>query len=176
MQSEAYARSSRWSGKDDLPKETLYAVAVLKPLDADQLALSLPLATGYYDQQLSGPTKRTMAQLRNTAAWKEILTEFDPDGDDFEPTTAQALFLTNSHYVQTTFLAKSHLVATVNTLSDNADVARKVYLEVLSRLPSAEEAALVSRHLKDRGMNERAEACRELVWALVSGAEFRFNH
>jgi hypothetical protein len=47
---------------------------------------------------------------------------------------------------------------------------------VLSRLPSAEETALVSRYLKDRGPKARAEACRELVWALVSGAEFRFNH
>jgi hypothetical protein len=30
--------------------------------------------------------------------------------------------------------------------------------------------------LKERGPKGRAEACRELVWALVSGAEFRFNH
>ena len=61
MQSETYARSSRWPVKEGLPNEQLYAVAILKPLDADQLALSLPLATGYYDLQLTGTPKRTMA-------------------------------------------------------------------------------------------------------------------
>src|SRR5262245_35774513 len=84
MQSDTYARSSRWPGKDGLPDETLYAVAALKPLDADQLALSLPLATGYYDAQLTGPPKRTVAQVRSAAAWKEVLAEFDAESDEFE--------------------------------------------------------------------------------------------
>ena len=35
---------------------------------------------------------------------------------------------------------------------------------------------LLQEHLRDRGAKSRAEACRELVWALVSSAEFRFNH
>jgi len=176
MQSETYARSSRWPGKDGLPDETLYAVAALKPLDADQLALSLPLATGYYDAQFAGPPKRTVAQVRSAAAWKEVLAEFDADSDEFEPTTAQALFLTNSTYVQTTFLAKSNLAQALSALPEDGDVARRAYLSVLSRLPSPEETALVGRYLNDRGPKARAEACRELAWARVSGAEFRFNH
>jgi hypothetical protein len=173
VQSETYGRSSRWPGKDGPPKETLYAVAILKPLDADQLALSLPLATGYYDPQLTA--KRTMAQLR-AVPWKEVLAEFDADGDEFEPTTAQALFLTNSPFVQTNFLEKSNLAAALAALPEDADVARKAYLAVLSRPPTAGETARVARHLKERGPRARGDACRELVWALVSGAEFRFNH
>jgi hypothetical protein len=175
VQSETYARSSRWPGDGDLPDERLYAVAVLKPLDADQLALSLALATGYYDEQLNGPPKRTMAQLRGASSWKEVLAEFDSQSDAFEPTTAQALFLTNSDFVQTQFLAKSRLVKALVAVADDKELARRVYRSVLSRAPTAEETAQVSRYLKDRGQ-ARGEACRELVWALVSGAEFRFNH
>jgi len=176
VQSQAYARSSRWPGKDSPPDETLYAAAVLKPLDADQMALSLPLATGYYDGQLTGPSKRTVVQVRAVGSWKEVLAEFDTDSEEFEPTTAQALFLTNSSYVQTHFLAKSNLAQALSALPEDAAVARRAYLSVLSRLPSPEETALVCRHLHDRGSKARAEACRELVWALLSSAEFRFNH
>lgn len=176
MQSDAYARSSRWPGKGDPPAETLYAVAVLKPLDADQLALSLPLATGYYDDQLGGASKRTFAQVRSTAPWKEIIAEFDSQGEEFEPTAAQALFLLNSEYVQTNFLAGSNLAKSLGAIAEDAALARRAYLSVLSRLPSPEETALVTRYLRDRGPKSRPEACRELVWALLSSAEFRFNH
>jgi hypothetical protein len=176
MQSQTYARSSRWPGPAVPPDETLYATAVLKPLDADQLALSLPLATGYYDGQLRGPAKRTVAQVRAVGSWKEVLAEFDSDSEEFEPTTAQALFLTNSNYVQTQFLAQSNLAKALSAISEEDALARRAYLSVLSRLPSPEETDLVSRYLHQRGPKARVEACRELVWALLSSAEFRFNH
>jgi hypothetical protein len=176
MKSQAYARSSHWPGQGDLPNETLYAVAVLKPLDADQLALALPLATGYYEGQLGSGSTRNMAQLRSVAAWKEIIAEFDAHGDEFEPTAAQALFLLNSNYVQTHLLAKGNLAQALSALSEDAALARRAYLSILGRPPSPEETALVSRYLRERGAKVRAEACRELVWALISSAEFRFNH
>jgi hypothetical protein len=78
--------------------------------------------------------------------------------------------------VQTNLLAKSNLVQALTTLKDDGEVARKAYLAVLSRLPSPEETGVVSRHLKQRAGAAREEACRELVWALASGVEFRFNH
>jgi hypothetical protein len=175
MHSDAYARSSRWPGKDGLPKKSLYAVALLKPLDADQLALSLPLATGYYDDQIEGKAKRPLSQVRSLAPWQQLVTEFEPPEDGFEPTAAQALFLLNSDYVQTNLLAKSKLVQSL-ALADDEALARRLYLSILSRLPAAEETARVSRYLSERGPKARAEACRELAWALLSGAEFRFNH
>src|SRR5262249_55088809 len=149
--SEAYARSSRWPGQGDPPSATLYAVAILKPLDADQLALSLPLATGYYDDQLEGKSKRPLAQIRSVAAWEEVIAEFDPPGDEFEPTATQALFLLNSDYVQTNFLAKSKLAQALGAMAEDAALARRAYLSILSRPPSPEETAVVSRYLSDRG-------------------------
>jgi hypothetical protein len=166
VHSETYARSSRWLGDSakTLPDDKFYAVAPLKPLDADQLALSLPLATGYYDNQLGGAVKKSMAQIRPVAEWKELIAAFDMPVDEFEPTAFQALFLLNSDYMQKNFI------------TDDAQLARGLYLGILARLPSPEETARVKRYLTDRGGSSRPEACRELVWALVSGAEFRFNH
>jgi hypothetical protein len=175
MQSQTYARSSRWPGTGKVPDETFYAVAVLKPLDADQFALSLPLATGYYDDPLAAQ-KGNLSQVRSVAPWKEIIAEFESQGEDFEPTAAQALFLLNSDYVQTNFLARSNLVQALGKIPEETALAQRLYLSVLARLPSPEEAALVGRYLADRGTGSREEACRELVWALLSGAEFRFNH
>jgi hypothetical protein len=176
MQTQVYSRSSRWPGNGDLPPETLYAVATLKPLDADQLAFSLPLATGYYDAQLGAGKKRNMVQVRASANWKEVVAEFESQRDAFEPTTTQALFLLNSPYVQTHFIAKSNLAQALSALPDDAAVVRRAYLSILSRPPTEAETARVSQYLRDRGKEARAEACRELVWALVTGAEFRFNH
>jgi hypothetical protein len=176
LHSEAYARSSRWPGRKELPDETLYAVAVLKPLDADQLALSLPLATGHYDDQLSGTPKRTMAQLRGVASWPDVIAQFDSPSEDFEPTAVQALFLLNSDYVQKHFVADSKLVKTLVADKSDDEVARRAYRAILSRLPSPDETARVSKYLTDRGAKSRTDACQELVWALFSGPEFRFNH
>jgi hypothetical protein len=60
-------------------------------------------------------------------------------------------------------------------MADDAALARKAYLAVLSRPPSAEETQRVRRYLSGRGNRARGEACRELVWALLGSAEFRFN-
>jgi hypothetical protein len=174
MQSEAYGRSSRWTGDGKPPGETLYALANLRPLDADQMALALPVAAGYHDGLLSG--QRTSGPARTALPWKEVVVEFDPQNDEFEATTSQALFLLNSNYVQTQVLAKSNLVQALSSMPDDAALARKAYLAILSRLPTPEDTALVRRHLSDHGPQARTEACRELVWALVTSAEFRFNH
>jgi hypothetical protein len=56
----------------------------------------------------------------------------------------------------------------------DAEVAGEAYLSVLTRMPAAEEAADVLAHLKSR--KNRTEAIQELVWALLTSAEFRFNH
>ena len=124
----------------------------------------------------SGPPKRTVAQVRAAAAWPEVVAQFESSAEEFEPTAAQALFLLNSEYVQKHFVTDSKLVKSLSTLSTDAEVARRAYRAILSRPPSAEEIARVSRYLTDRGDRSRTEVCRELVWALFSGPEFRFNH
>ena len=61
------------------------------------MVLNLPDGT-----QLTGPARRTVAQVRSGAAWQEVLTEFEADSDEFEPTTSQALFLLHDDMPLTT--------------------------------------------------------------------------
>jgi hypothetical protein len=52
--------------------------------------------------------------------------------------------------------------------------AERLYLTVLSRRPTPTEAATVAAYL---GQPEKAEALVEdVIWVLLNGSEFRFNH
>ena len=54
--------------------------------------------------------------------------------------------------------------------------ADELFLGVLSRRPTAEERASVASALGRASATERPATCGELVWALLTSAEFRFNH
>jgi hypothetical protein len=173
MKSEAYSRSSEWPSGNP-PDERLYAVALPRPLDADQLALSLPIALGQYEQPASGQKKR--APNRPAAPWAELLAEFDVPTYDFEPTAKQALFLLNSDQVQKRVASDSKLPGELAAIASDAELAGRAYVGILARAPAPEELQHVAEYLKSRGADNRQAACQELVWALVTSAEFRFNH
>ena len=60
-------------------------------------------------------------------------------------------------------------------MTDDAAAVREAFLCVLSRQPTSEEAARLVQYLQAR-RDRRPAACRQVVWALVSSPEFRFNH
>jgi len=67
-------------------------------------------------------------------------------------------------------LASNGLVGKLTKQKD-ADVARTVFLSVLSRRPSDYETAEISKHFATPGV-AREELGRDLVWALLAGTEF----
>ena len=50
-----------------------------------------------------------------------------------------------------------------------------LYLTILSRFPTDEEAKIALRHL-DAGKKARREAVIDFAWALVNSAEFMYRH
>jgi hypothetical protein len=46
---------------------------------------------------------------------------------------------------------------------------------ILSRSPSDEEIALLSDFIEPRA-DRQEDACRQLIWALLTSTEFRFNY
>jgi hypothetical protein len=60
-------------------------------------------------------------------------------------------------------------------IDDPAVLSEELYLAVQTRLPTQEEKDEVASYLKDR-TSDRPAAIGELVWAIVSSNEFRFNH
>ena len=57
---------------------------------------------------------------------------------------------------------------------DSAALAEDLYLSILTRQPTDAEKEGVATFLKDR--TDRPAAVGEMIWALASSNEFRFNH
>jgi hypothetical protein len=60
-------------------------------------------------------------------------------------------------------------------LKDNDAVAEELYLTILTRRPTAEDRKDLADYLSRPG-KDRTAALREYAWAMLTSAEFRFNH
>jgi hypothetical protein len=182
--SRTYQRSSAAPpGGQEVRPESL-AVAHLKPLSPEQLALAAMQATGLTDaeRQTLGkePTEAALyARLAGNVA-PFVATFGGPpgqtEGQQFQATLDQALFLRNGPLLRGWLkLRPGNLTDRLSRLQDPAAAAGELYLSVLTRPPTAEEAGEVAAYLKER-QGDRPAALGELAWALLTSAEFRFNH
>lgn len=94
--------------------------------------------------------------------------------DDFFATPDQALFVANGGTV-IGWAASGQLAQRLAPIMDAKAFAEELYLSTLTRRPSEIETNEVTQYLALRPA-ERPNAIRELVWSLVTSAEFRFNH
>jgi hypothetical protein len=182
--SETYQRSSEApTGSEVDPAK--FAVAALRPLTPEQLAWSLLQATGQLDAERKAlGAKATEAALHNkfNGPAETVVRLFGTSpgepaaNQDFEATLDQTLFLRNGDMIRGWLTARSgNLIDRLNNLKDASPLADELYLSVLARKPTAEEAKDVADYLARRSA-DRAAAVQELIWALLTSAEFRFNH
>jgi hypothetical protein len=176
--SRAYARASRWEG-GAAPKPELFAVARLRPLSPMQLATSLWLATSdpatlpadikpdVFEKRLEGLEGRA----------RDFARLIEQPRDDFQIGVGEALLFSNGERFTREFLADGgdRLVGRLKQLKDPQALIETAVRNVLSRPPSAEESKLLGDYLARRA-DRHVEACRQLVWALVTSSEFRFNY
>ncbi len=178
--SRTYALSSAWNGKER-PSADLYAVAPVRALSPHVLAYALLTGSGYWDQArtAAGPNAPPekvrdtfeAAQANNIA---ELRKRLDPGTDLFQPSAVQALYLSNNKGFAT-LVATGGLPKKLAEIPSDEDAIRQAYLSVLSRAPEAEELAGFQRYLTSR-KGKRLVAMQEMVWALLTSSEFRFNH
>jgi hypothetical protein len=110
---------------------------------------------------------------------KDVMRRYSaPQGapqDGFIATVDQALMILNAPSVQEWLKPNpgtlTHRLAAIESPNE---LARQIYLAVLSRLPVAEETSFVTKLLNENP-KERAAIIRELVWGLIASAEFRFS-
>jgi hypothetical protein len=176
--SRAYARSSRWeSGPTPDPK--LFAVARVRPLTPMQLATSLRLATtdpmSFQADLKPAEFEKRIEGLESSARGFASLIE--QPRDDFQVSVSEALLFSNSDRIQKEYLADSgdRLVGRLQQIKDQRELIETAVRTVLSRPPSDEEVKLLGDYL-GRREDRRVEACRQIVWALLTSAEFRFNY
>jgi hypothetical protein len=103
-----------------------------------------------------------------------IVANLGGTGQPYQPGVREALFQANSPAFEDV-LTRGGLAARLAAMTNDAAAVREAFLCVLSRPPTAEEAARLVQYLQAR-RDRRPPACRQVVWALVSSPEFRFNH
>ncbi len=196
----------RPEASDSQMEPSRYAVAPLRKLSPEQLGWSVMQALGFVEASRRGAEdryltrdpkmrdilettvgKRQRAELLEAAVEDQLAGNLGPfiqrfaaapgqPQDAGDPTVHQALFLANGEPIQSWLNPSGvNLTARLNALTDPGAIGEELYLSILSRRPAEEERAEVAQHLKDRD-KDKGPAIKELAWALLSSAEFRFNH
>lgn len=189
VNTRAYQLSSRWEQETDPPAAYLFAAATLRPLTQRQLALSLLLATGNGAFDSPSDVERRLERYAGVRGLKRIeqyLTlenqaadlekSFDERRAEFQSSVSEALFLSNNPTAQELILTtESNLAGQLATKTDTRELVSQTVRTVLSRPATDEELDQLSEWL-NRQKSDRPKAIENLVWALVTSAEFRFNH
>src|SRR5262249_47794055 len=163
----------------EAPRPELFAVARVRPLTPPQLATALRVATA---DPATLPADLPPAEFeqrveRLEASARGFAAALEPPGENPQIGVSESLLFSNGERFQKEFLADGgdRLLGRLNKIADRGELIDTAVLCVLSRPATDEERHLLGEYLARRA-DRKAEACRQVVWALVTGAEFRFNH
>ena len=194
LNSEAYQRTSQTneSNKDD---QLYYSHAYVKPLSAEQFFYSVLQATGFERLQqvrMKGSKKQggedRKGMLRQLEGMKrEHLKKFlflldngeMEEIEAFNGTVPQALMMINGDMVND---SASHEArgGFVNYVLEKwrgpIERVEYIYLNILSRLPTAKEKTYFRRYLERSLYRNKDLAYEDLYWVLLNSAEFSLNH
>jgi hypothetical protein len=175
--SRSWQRDSLWES-GDRPPLNLYAVAHPRPLSPRQYAASMKFATaapetfgapGLDPAEVEKRIENTERSATGFERW------FERPGEDFHIAVEEALFLSNSVDVQRQFLEGGGLVNALAKLPQPEEQIRLASRTILLREPTADEITLLSRYLAERG-DRPQDGLRQMVWAILSSTETRFNY
>jgi len=177
--SETYARSGRWGGEGEPPSDHEFGVFLPRPLSPRQYALSLVVAGRNPDILASDSTpdewrKRREALEREAEGFAG---RFELPAENFQVSVDEALFFSNNDRVQNDLLRDSddRLIGSLKKLPDRDGQVASACRVVLSREPDAEERAALTGYLAGRE-DRSIDGLRQVVWALMTSPELRFNY
>ncbi len=174
---DSYARSVRHDATSSMAPEW-FAVAMPRALTPRQLSLSLRIA-GANPTQLKGAmgedwaTKREQLERQADGVARQLAI---PD-EDFQVPVTEALWFSNNQSIETDLLSGSgdRIIGFLKEKKDDQQVVQAATRTVLSREPTEEEQQAIADYLASRS-DRRESALKQVVWALMSSPEFRFNH
>ena len=176
--SQAYGRTSQWKSDEERPPGNLFAVANVRTLTPRQYATSLRIASrsaDYWAGEKSGDTLQRLIAEEKSA--EGLASKFEEPGVDFQVTVGEALMFNNNADIQNQLLAddESMLVGQLKALEDNTLLVQQAGWNVMGRRLDDEETQWMVKYLGDRD-DRRIPAIQQLVWALLTSGEFRFNY
>jgi hypothetical protein len=175
--SQAYSRSSRYP-TEAAPDFRLFAVARLKPLTPMQLATSLKIAAtdpAAFEGKKPEDFEKAVEQAENSA--RGFASLIAQPGDNFQVGVGEALLFSNGERVMKDFLTDGGgtLLARVKAMKDQREAIGFMMNAVYGRPPTDDEVRSMVEYVAKRP-DRPAEAYRGLLWALVTGPEFRFTY
>lgn len=175
--SQVYGRGSR-SVSQSLPPANLFAVARVRPLTPMQLALSLRVATSDTSRFQAGKPEELEKFLEGLeGSARSFANLLEQPGEDFQVGVGEALLFSNSDRIFQDLLTDGadRLIGQLKSTKDARQTIDLAIWATLSRNPEPDEVTVMEKFLEQR-QDRPVEAYRQLVWALIASAEFRFNH
>jgi hypothetical protein len=97
-------------------------------------------------------------------------------GEDYQIGASEALLLSNGAPLGDLLAdGGDRLVGRLARIEDRRERVDLAVRNLLSRPPDDDELTLLDAYLAERD-DRPVEACRQLVWSLLTGSEFRFNY
>ncbi|HEV7278733.1 MAG TPA: DUF1549 domain-containing protein [Pirellulaceae bacterium] len=177
--SQPYARSCEVPEGTEPPAPELFAVGVVRALTPRQMATSLDVATMAPDRLpgMSLPPSWEHDRRSMDDAATELSEQFAIPDAAFQVGVDESLLFSNGSRIEQDLLRddSARLLGSLKQIPDDRAAVEQAFLAILSRWPALEERETAAAFLADRS-DRRDDAMRQLAWALLATAEFRFNH
>ncbi len=188
LNSQTYQRSSIERTRS-AQADANFAHYPLRRLDAEVVSDAICQITGTHEQYTSAipepytfiPQEQRSIALPDGSIGSAFLELFGRSPRDTglesersnKPTAGQRLYLLNSTHVQKKLESRGPLQAVLNSKKTGREVVADVYLTILSRYPTDQEFAAVTKYTQ---VNKPRDAMIDLSWALINSAEFLYRH
>jgi len=179
--SRTYSRSGRWEKDSDPPEGYLFALAQPRILTPRQYSISLFIAARnppYWEQWSSRPpedwAKERERLEQRTDSWFRM---FESPTANYQVPVDEALLFSNSSQIRDDLLKDSgeRLLGHLTGIDDRSEAIDAAFWAMLSRPPTADEKLTIGRYLESRP-DDASAAMKQVLWALITGPEFRFNY
>lgn len=166
----AYQLDSKPAATASAPAPESFARALDKPLSAEQLLRALIIATENQPNAQGKIGDRTEKELR-AAFVQQFPSLFAPD---YNATLQQAMFFSNSPLFDELLAPRpGNLSHRLIALPDDVARVRAAFAAVYGRAPDAEELSKCEKYLGGRSPEA---GLKQLLWAMLTSAEFQLNH
>ncbi len=190
LNSKTYQLSSIWKG--DFEKgQKYFAFYRARQIDAEVLVDAICQITGTTEEYSSAipepftfvpPHRRTVALADGsiTSPFLELFGRPPRDtGLQMErnnrPSWSQRLFFLNSSHLRQKIERGPKMQQLMRASRDPREVVTRLYLTILSRMPTQEELAVANKYSKSSEVDSRT-AVIDLAWALFNSVEFLYRH